>query len=60
MLSFLDIDSTLADCSHRLHHIQKQPKAWTSFFAACNYDTPIPHMIELAMTLRIASATTCA
>jgi phosphoglycolate phosphatase-like HAD superfamily hydrolase len=52
-----DIDGTLADCSHRLHHIQKQPKDWTSFFAGCHADAPISHMIGLAQTLRIASAT---
>lgn len=51
-----DIDGTLADCSHRLHHIQKQPKDWTSFFADCHGDAPISHMIELAQTLRLASA----
>lgn len=51
-----DIDGTLADCSHRLHHIQKQPKDWTSFFADCHTDAPIMHIIELAQTLRLASA----
>jgi hypothetical protein len=29
----VDIDGTLADCTHRLHHIQKQPKDWDAFFA---------------------------
>lgn len=43
-----DIDGTLADCSHRLHHIQKQPKDWTAFFADCIDDFPISHMIALA------------
>ena len=51
-----DIDGTLADCSHRLHHIQKQPKDWTSFFADCHADAPISHIIDLARSLRIASA----
>lgn len=46
-----DIDGTLADCSHRLHHIQKQPKDWTSFFAACGDDAPIPHVIGIAKSL---------
>lgn len=46
-----DIDGTLADCSHRLHHIQKTPKDWTAFFAACSDDKPIPHVIELAKAL---------
>lgn len=42
-----DIDGTLADCSHRLHHIQKQPKDWDAFFAETYNDAPIPHMVEL-------------
>jgi len=46
-----DIDGTLADCSHRLHHILKKPKDWRAFFAACGDDIPIPHMIELAKRL---------
>lgn len=46
-----DIDGTLSDCSHRLHHIQKQPKDWTSFFAACGEDSPIEHIISLAHAL---------
>ena len=46
-----DIDGTLADCSHRLHHIQKTPKNWTAFFAEVRWDAPIKHMVELAMQL---------
>lgn len=46
-----DIDGTLADCSHRLHHIQSTPKDWDSFFAGCAGDAPILHIIELARTL---------
>lgn len=46
-----DIDGTLADCSHRLHHIQKQPKDWDAFFAACMDDQPIAHMVALAKSL---------
>lgn len=42
-----DIDGTLADCSHRLHHIQKQPKDWDAFFAETHNDAPIEHMIHL-------------
>lgn len=55
-----DIDGTLADCSHRLHHIQREPgdarpKDWTAFFAACRDDAPIEHMCGLARTLMHAS-----
>lgn len=46
-----DIDGTLADCSHRLHHIQKEPKDWTAFFAACSKDKPIKAIVELATVL---------
>jgi phosphoglycolate phosphatase-like HAD superfamily hydrolase len=46
-----DIDGTLADCSHRLHHILSDPKDWRSFFAGCAGDQPIMHIIELARTL---------
>ncbi|SEE51434.1 hypothetical protein [Bradyrhizobium lablabi] len=44
-----DIDGTIADCSHRIHHIEK--KDWRSFFAACGDDAPIPHIIGLAQDL---------
>lgn len=46
-----DIDGTIADCSHRIHHIQKQPKDWTTFFSECHLDTPIKHIIQLARDL---------
>jgi predicted secreted acid phosphatase len=46
-----DIDGTLADCSHRLHHIQKQPKDWRAYFAECRGDAPIQHVIDLLLTI---------
>lgn len=46
-----DIDGTIANCEHRLHHIQKHPKDWAAFFAACADDEPINHIIELANAL---------
>ena len=52
-----DIDGTLADLSHRLHHIQKQPKDWRSFFAAVGDDLPIAHICKLAIDLASAGAT---
>lgn len=50
-----DIDGTLADLTHRLHHINKWPKDWDSFFADCKHDAPIPHMCELARSLNGAA-----
>lgn len=59
-----DIDGTLADLSHRLHHIQPPllangqygPKDWDSFFAACGDDAPIEHTIKLAIDVSLAGA----
>jgi hypothetical protein len=46
---FFDIDGTLSDPTHRLHHIQKSPKDWKSFFADCDKDVPHEHIVKLAM-----------
>lgn len=47
----VDIDGTLADCTHRLHHIQKQPKDWDAFFAACSEDAPIVPVLRMVKAL---------
>lgn len=46
-----DIDGTLADITHRLYHIQKEPKDWKRFFADCTHDQPITHMVALCSLL---------
>lgn len=46
-----DIDGTLADLSHRLHHIQKTPKDWDGFFAEVANDEPIRHVVQLCRRL---------
>ena len=46
-----DLDSTLADGEHRLHHIKKEPKDWDAFFAECGKDKPIDNTIELLRLL---------
>jgi predicted secreted acid phosphatase len=52
-----DIDGTIADCSHRIHLIEQQPKDWRAFFASVKDDAPIPHTIELARHLAKAGMT---
>lgn len=47
----VDIDGTIADCSHRLPHIQKEPKDWNAFFDACGRDRPILHMVDLVRSI---------
>lgn len=36
-----DIDGTIADLSHRLPHIQKEPKDWDAFFGCVADDAPM-------------------
>lgn len=50
-----DIDGTIADLSHRLHHIEKEPKDWDGFFAGVHKDAPISHIIDLARALASAA-----
>lgn len=42
-----DIDGTIADISHRLHFIEKAPKDWDAFHAACKNDTVIENIKAL-------------
>ncbi len=46
-LVIVDIDGTIADVRHRLHHIQPpRKKTWKAFFEAMDGDTPIEPMIR--------------
>lgn len=47
----VDIDGTLADCTHRLRHIQSEPKDWNAFFEACGDDAPIHTVINMVRGL---------
>jgi hypothetical protein len=48
----VDLDGTLADCSHRLHHIRgRRRKDWDAFFAACHLDEPNPVVVDLVKAL---------
>lgn len=47
----IDIDATLADVRHRLHHLAHRPKNWDGFFAAAPADPPLPEGMEIATTL---------
>mgnify|MGYP001496192693 CR=1 FL=1 len=47
----LDIDATLSDVRHRLHHIRRRPKDWDAFFAAAGDDPPLAEGVSVAATL---------
>lgn len=49
-----DIDGTLADCTHRLHHIQKTPRDWDAFFAATADDKPIMPIVVTVSCLNLS------
>ena len=51
-----DLDGTICDASHRLHHIQKTPKDWQTYFSLCGADKPIRHIIGLARRLYLTGA----
>lgn len=48
-----DIDGTIANGAHRLHHIKQEPKNWAAYFAACDDDELIPHIAHLARACQI-------
>jgi len=51
MIYLFDIDGTLADISHRLHFIQKEPADWNSFYQAAGSDSPLWDTITVARAL---------
>ncbi|MGI9102868.1 MAG: hypothetical protein ACR2IF_10545 [Terriglobales bacterium] len=49
---FVDVDGTLADVKHRLHHIRAgKEKNWKAFFEAMDKDTPIASTIAWVQSL---------
>jgi phosphoglycolate phosphatase-like HAD superfamily hydrolase len=44
----VDLDGTLANCDHRLHHIQPGPERdWDAFYESCHLDQPHLDMIRM-------------
>lgn len=46
-----DLDGTLADLTHRLHHVKNGNNRWGEFFSECVNDTPIIAVCELVKIL---------
>jgi len=46
-----DIDGTLADTTHRKHHVEQRPKDWKAWNAAMHLDGQRPAIIKLAREL---------
>ena len=47
-----DLDGTLANIEHRLHHVRERGrKDWDAFFRACTEDLPIRNTVRLVQRL---------
>jgi len=47
----VDIDGTVANGDHRVHHILKEPKEWDAYFLKCGDDARIDHMHAVVTAL---------
>ena len=47
----VDLDGTLALDGHRSHYLNRTPRDWTKYFAACGDDAPNLPIIELVSAL---------
>jgi phosphoglycolate phosphatase-like HAD superfamily hydrolase len=50
-IAVIDLDGTVADVRHRLHHLQRRPKDWSAFFAGIPDDQPLAEGLAVARTL---------
>lgn len=53
----VDLDGTIADCSHRLHYVQDGNRDWPAFFDNIPGDSPILPLIDLVKTYYQAGET---
>jgi len=49
LLAVFDLDGTLADVRHRLHHLERSPKDWDAFFRDARRDPPLATGVALAL-----------
>jgi hypothetical protein len=50
-LVLVDMDGTLADVTHRLHHVRGRKKNWKRFFGEMQHDPPNPVIAEWVRNL---------
>jgi hypothetical protein len=56
MLVVFDLDGTLANSDHRVKFLQREPKDWRGFYAACDLDTPCHPLILTLKALCLTDA----
>ena len=52
MLVAFDLDGTLANIDHRLHHVKNKPKCWVKFNEGIKDDLPNLLVVEVLKSLR--------
>lgn len=50
-IAIFDIDGTLADISHRQHHLLRKRKNWPAFFEAMRHDKAVRSIVRLCNCL---------
>ena len=53
MRVIFDLDGTLANAEHRVHHLTGEVKDWRAFYADCANDEPIRPLILIAEMLAV-------
>lgn len=48
----VDLDGTLCDVEHRVHHVRSKPKNWSAFNQAMDQDQPYFWCIELIAAMK--------
>lgn len=46
-----DLDGTLANLDHRIHHVSRNPKNWKAFFADSHRDEPYEDILRIIRIL---------
>jgi hypothetical protein len=50
----VDLDGTLCDASHRVHHVQNKPKNWDAFYAGMGEDEIVSAVASVLHMSRLA------
>lgn len=58
MFVVFDLDGTLANAEHRVHHLTGEVKDWRAFYSACDMDEPIAPIVA-TMTALIGAGHNC-
>lgn len=58
MRVIFDLDGTLANSEHRVHHLTGEVKDWRAFYSACDMDEPVAPIVA-TMKAMVAAGHDC-